>query len=293
MSVQGRVYDLGYRPYDGPRGGRAASVRALWVSSMRRAVGLRRTWRQKVVPWTLLAIAVVPAAVFVGVAYITRDTPASGFRFITYREYVGVSTALLLFVGLTAPDLICPDRRQRFLPLVFSRPLTGFDYVLAKVGAVFTIVFLFGLIPQVVLFTGQMLVSDAALDYLRDNAEVLWQAPVAVAVLALYLAMLGTAVSSLTERRVVGATTFLGLLLVSSIVSSILVGPNPHAEPAALLNLAQIPLLVRDLVFLRRIAFDNALSGTSGGGAMAVAIYVAVLAVCAAILAIRYRWVER
>ena len=53
----------------------------------------------------------------------------------------------------------------------------------------FAIVFAFGFLPQVVLFLGQMLVSDdGALRYARDNAEVLWQVPVAVSVLAMYYA---------------------------------------------------------------------------------------------------------
>ena len=186
----GAVYDRGYRGYEGDRGGRAAARTALFLASVRRALGIRRPWRQKVAPAVLLAIATVPAIVFVGVGYVTRDTPASDFEWITYREYVGVSTYLLAFVALTAPDIMCPDRRQRVLPLVFARPLTGADYVLAKVGAMFALVFAFGFLPQVVLFLGQMLVSeDGALRYARDNAEVLWQVPVAVAVLAIYYAV--------------------------------------------------------------------------------------------------------
>src|SRR5690606_24893833 len=99
----------------------------------------------------------------------------------------------------------CPDRRNRMLPLLFARPLTGSDYVVAKVGAVAAIVFAFGFFPQVVLFVGQMLVSDAALDYFTDNAAVLWQVPLAVAVLALYYASLGVAISSFATRRIVAA----------------------------------------------------------------------------------------
>ena len=78
-------------------------------------------------PWTLLAITTVPAIVNVGIGYAIRNDPFEipDFEFITYREYVGVSTALLLFVALTAPDVMCPDRAQRVLPLIFSRPLTG------------------------------------------------------------------------------------------------------------------------------------------------------------------------
>ena len=150
------------------------------------------------------AIATVPAIVYVGVGYVTRDTPATDFEFITYREYVGVSNILLVFVALTAPDIMCPDRRQHVLPLLFARPLTGVDYVLAKVGAMFAILFAFAFLPQVVLFVGQMLVSDdGALRYARDNAEVLWQVPVAVALLSLFYAAIGVAIASLTSRRII------------------------------------------------------------------------------------------
>ena len=63
--------------------------------------------------------------------------------------------------------------------------------------ALVAIVFAFGFLPQVVLFVGQMLVSDAALDYLTDNAAVLWQVPVAVAVLG----VLGSLKALLTGKR--------------------------------------------------------------------------------------------
>ena len=225
--MTGAVYDRGYRPYEGARGGRRAARAALWRLSIRRALGLRRPWRQKVAPFVLLGIAVIPAIVNVGVEYLTRDTVAEGLDFITYREYVGVSNALLVFVALTAPDIMCPDRRQRVLPLIFARPLTGTDYVLAKVGAMASILFAFSFLPQVVLFIGQMLVSDdGALRYLRDNVDVLWQVPVAVALLALYYASIGVAIASLTTRRIIAGATIIGLFLVSSIVASIVTGPE-------------------------------------------------------------------
>jgi ABC-2 type transport system permease protein len=294
----GAVYDRGYRPYDGPRGGRRAATAALFRTSLRRAIGLRRPWRQKVAPAVLLAIAVVPAVVNVGVGYLTRDTPAEGFQFITYREYLGVSSALLLFVALVAPDLVCPDRRQRVLPLIFARPLTGRDYALAKVGAIFTCVFAFSFLPQVVLYLGQMLVSDGALDYLSDNTAVLWQVPIAAALLAIFYAALGVAVASMSSRRMVAGATMLGITLVSSTVSAILVqanrgaGPDNGGHAAALLNILALPLQLRDLVFLGRIHEDSPLSGFTGGGGLAVAAYTAVVVVCLAVILGRYRSVE-
>jgi len=223
----GAVYDRGYRPYDGARGGRSAGRAALFRASVRRALGLRRPWRQKVTASVLLGIAVVPAIVNVGIAYLTRDTVASDIEFITYREYVGVSNALLVFVALTAPDIMCPDRRQRVLPLLFARPLIGVDYVIAKVGALFAILFAFSFLPQVVLFVGQMLVSeDGALRYARDNAEVIWQVPVAVGALSIFFASIGVAIASLTSRRIIAGASIVGLFLVTSIVAAALVGPR-------------------------------------------------------------------
>ena len=295
----GAVYDRGYRPYAEALGGRWATTAALYRTSLRRAIGLRRPWRQKVPPAVLLAIAVVPAMVNVGIGYLTRDTPAEGFEFITYREYVGVSSALLLFVALVAPDIVCPDRRQRVLSIIFARPLTGRDYALAKIGAIFTCVFAFSFLPQVVLYVGQMLVSDGALDYLGDNTAVLWQVPVAAALLALFYAVLGVAVASLTGRRIVAAATLLGITLISSSVSAILVEAEERSgsgggegHPAALIDVLGLPLEVRDLVFLGHLHEDSPLSGVAGGGALAVACYTAVVVAGIAVVLARYRSVD-
>ncbi len=298
-ATSGAVYDRGYRPYEGTLGGRRASAAALYRTSLRRAIGIRRPWRQKVAPAILVAIAALPAVINVGVGYLTRDTPAEGFEFITYREYVGVSSALLLFVALVAPDIVCPDRRQRVLPLIFARPLTGRDYVLAKVGAIFTCVFAFSFLPQVVLYVGQMLVSDGALDYLTNHLAVLWQVPVAVAVLALFYALLGVAVASLTGRRIVAGATLLGITLVTSAVAGILVEANrvggandPGSHPAVLINILALPLYVRDVIFLGHVGADSPLSGVTGGGGAAVACYLAVVGACIAVLLVRYRSAE-
>lgn len=348
--MTGAVYDRGYRPYEGQRGGRGSARAALYRASLRRALGLRREWRQKVAPFVLLAIAVVPAIVNVGVKYLTRGTPAEGIEFFTYRDYVGVSNALLVFVALTAPDIMCPDRRQRVLPLIFARPLTGLDYVIAKVGTMASILFAFSLIPQIVLFVGQMLVSsDGALNYLGDNADVLWKVPVAVGLLAIYYALIGVAIASLTARRIIAGATIIGLFLVTSIFSAILVGPRelqssgeasgpatsvleppgqPPApgqldqpdqpgqpplpelkpsqrpptsdyyvvrvasSPAPLVNLAGLPLILRDVVFLGEVSPDHPMSGLDNGGAFAALIFVLILATSAGTLVVRYREVE-
>jgi hypothetical protein len=332
--VTGAVYDRGYRSYEGERGGRASARAALFRASVRRALGLRRPWRQKVAPFVLLGIAAIPAIVYVGIAYVTRDTPASDFEFVTYRSYLAVSNTMLVFVALTAPDIMCPDRRQHVLPVLFARPLTGVDYVLSKVGAMFAILFAFSFLPQVVLFVGQMLVSDdGALRYARDNAEVMWQVPVAAALLSIYYASVGVAVSSLTSRRIIAGATIIGLFLVSNIVSNVLIESETirqseqgtitsppstlvteegvvvvpegsldgggvilmerDSNPAGLMDLLELPLLLRDLVFLGEIDEIDPMSGLDNGGLYAVLVYSAMVIGAFVVLFVRYDEVER
>jgi ABC-2 type transport system permease protein len=293
----GAVYDRGYRPYEGERGGRRAATLALYRATLRRALGIRRSWRQKVAPFVLLGIATIPAIVNVGIGYVTRNEIFQDrIQIITYREYVGVSSSLLLFVALVAPDVICPDRRQRVLPLMFARPLTGIDYVAAKLGAITTILFFFSFIPQVVLFVGSMLVSDSSFEYFTDHLDVLWKVTAAVAVLSIYYAVIGLAIASLTDRRIVAGAAVIGLFLVTSISSAILVGEEPgwnEGSAAALLNVLALPLELRDLIFLGHIHQESSLAGVSNGGLYAVLIYTGVLVIASATLLRRYRWVER
>ena len=60
--TEGTIYDLGYAPHEGARLGRRAALRAMIVDGSRRALGLRRKPWTKVLPWGLIAAAIVPAA---------------------------------------------------------------------------------------------------------------------------------------------------------------------------------------------------------------------------------------
>jgi ABC-2 type transport system permease protein len=154
-------------------------------------------------------------------------------------------------------------------------------------------VFGFGFLPHVVLFVGQMLVSDGALDYLTDNAAVLWQVPVSVALLALYYAAIGVALASLTDRRIVGGVAILGLALVTSTVAAIVTSAaGDDGSALDVLNVLALPLGVRDLVFLGHIGPDSGLSGVDGGGILAVGGYLVVLLSALALLFHRYREVD-
>ncbi|MGI9051708.1 MAG: ABC transporter permease [Ilumatobacteraceae bacterium] len=291
----GAVYDRGYRPYDGPRGRRTAAAYALYKATIRRALGLRRSWRQKVAPFVLLGIVTIPAIVNVGVGYVTRNRLIDRIEIVSYREYVGVSSALLLFVAIVCPDVICPDRRQRVLPLMFSRPLTGPDYAGAKFAAIFSILFAFSFIPQVVLFVGNMLVSDSALDYFTGNLEVIWKVPLAIVVLAAYYAIIGVAIAALTDRRIVAGATVIGLFLVTSVTAAVLLQDidRRRGSMAAVINVLALPLYLRDVIFLGSLGRGSPLRGVEHGGWVALTVYLVIMVIAAVVLLRRYRWVER
>ena len=73
MTDKGVVYDLGYKPHDGPRLGRSAAIRATIRDGLRRMFGIRRRARKKILPWMLFIIALLPAIVFVGLVFLTLE----------------------------------------------------------------------------------------------------------------------------------------------------------------------------------------------------------------------------
>jgi hypothetical protein len=173
--------------------------------------------------------------------------------------------------------------------------------VLAKVGALTAILFGFGFLPQVVLFVGQMLVvEEGALDFLTENAEVLWQVPLAVALFSLYWSTLALALSATTTRRIVGGVVLLATVLVTGTVSSILVEAGggdvenlfENGNLWGLLNVLELPLRITDLVFLGHVDPRSLVGGAEGAGLGVILVYVAVVAGSLAYLFHRYRSVR-
>jgi hypothetical protein len=150
-------------------------------------------------------------------------------------------------------------------------------------------------LPQVVLFVGNMLVSDSALSYFTGHLDVLWQVPLSVLLLSVYYAVIGVAIASLTDRRIVAGASIIGLFLITSITSRIFVRDSEFrgGSPAGLINVLRLPLYLRDLIFITHIEQGSPLSGVRNGGLLAVVAYTVVLATGCVILLRRYRWVER
>ena len=64
------IFDRGYRTYEGPRLGPAGARKAVFKDGVRRVLGLGRKAREKIFPWSLISIAVILAAVLIGVSLV-------------------------------------------------------------------------------------------------------------------------------------------------------------------------------------------------------------------------------
>src|SRR5262245_42707477 len=95
----GRIYDLGYQPYVGPRQGRPRAVQALFWAAFRRAWGIGRPFRAKLAPWSLFGFALIPALITLGIAALGAED-FSPFRYENYYDWI--SRIFLLFCTAAA-----------------------------------------------------------------------------------------------------------------------------------------------------------------------------------------------
>jgi ABC-2 type transport system permease protein len=219
-SPAGTIYDRGYRHYEGPREGRGRRVRAIAAAGVRRVLGLKRNWKTKVVPFALLVLAFGPVFAFIGARVLVGEAVG---EFLGYGRYLRVVAGLLLLFAATAgPELLCPDRRQNVLALIFTRPVTRADYLVAKLAALLAVVGLIALVPLVVLFIGNTLTADSAATYLRQNLDDLGRILVAGTVLTVFYSVVALAAASLTDRRAVATAGLLGVFLGTSALANIL-----------------------------------------------------------------------
>lgn len=252
------IYDRGYRRYDGPRTGLVGARRAVRRDGIRRVLGLRRKARRKILPWSLLAIALLAAAVFVSLHFAAsrigftdpEQLPRYGELF-DFFSWIGI-----LFIALAGPTLLIPDRVQGVFSVYFSRPLTVGAYLQGKLAAFLGVTALIYLVPQALLHLGlAFLAEDGFISYLGANLDVLWKVPV---VTAGYLALHGglvCLVSAYVNRTGMAAAVFLGLITAGgSVASRIGLLDAPLVRYVSLLAVDQHPRIIRDELFGIRTA---------------------------------------
>jgi len=285
------IFDRGYRTYDGPRSGPSGALRAVFKDGLRRVLGLGRKARYKIFPWSLITIAVIAAAVFVGIHWAIGDIAESvGEGVPSYGGLFDFYSAIsLLFIAFAAPQLLIPDRTKGVLSVYFSRPLTVDGYLSSKVGAFAALIGAFYMVPQLVLHIGLSLISDDGfIPYLTDNLDILWKVPVTtLAFVALHGAIVFP-LSSLINRTGIAAAAFLGVLTAGSgIAARVAEASFPGARWVSLLALDQHPRIIRDHFFEDTIDYPAEIAGFEVW--MSVVVIAVLVALAVVFVRQRYR----
>lgn len=229
----GSIYELGYQRYAGVRLGRRHAVWALYTQSLRVIFGFGRSGWAKAAAFGLIAIALLPAVVTLSVAALApRDVELTA-----PEDYYGLIEPLLaIFCAIIAPELMGRDQRTKTLSLYFSRALRREDYAVARYAAMVTAMLAMTLLPQLLMFAGNMSATSDVAGYLRDN----WQDLPAIVASALLLSALvagvGLAIACQTSNRAYSTVAIVAAFLLSTGVSTaIFEAAGPGAGKYALL----------------------------------------------------------
>ena len=290
----GRIFDIGFRRYEGPREGRRRAVLAIYKDGLRAALGLGRGGRAKIVPWLFIAASLIPALVLALLAgAVNRLAPDfdPSTDLPSHADFYGItSIVLLVFGALVGAELFCPDRRTRLISLYLVRPLRPTDYAMARWLALFTVMLAATWLPQIVLLAGLVLGASDPGSYLADHWLDVPRFLLSGLALAAYVATLAAFVASFTTRRAYAAAFLVGVFVVSA---AVVAGATDALAVdtgrwVALLSVRGIPLYINDLVF----------GGESSGSVHAaqalpsgvtVAWYLIVVGACAGGVLWRYR----
>lgn len=236
----GTIYDIGYRGYDGPRLGRRGAITAIVGAGLRALFGFGRSGRSKILPWGAVALATLPAGVAVAIRVLAGDI----IDLYSYENYLWETGALMpIFVAAQAPELMVNDMRHRVLPLYFSRPISRFDYVVAKLGALTLALLTLTLLPVLVLFFGRVLAAEDLVGALGDEVGALPGILGNGLLHAIVIGSIGLAICAVAGRRAYAAGAVLALFLIGGVVSGTFqeLGSGfeaiaPFANPLAILD---------------------------------------------------------
>ena len=238
MSAPAQIADRRFQHYVGPRLGVAFSFGSLTLHSMAWVLGLKRNARYKIVPFLVIGIAYLPSLVLIVVAAVAPPgTPLPGYL----DFYPFVMAAIFIFVALTAPELICPDRRHGTLRLYMTSNLGPGTYVAAKVVAVWAVLAIVTVGPVLIELTGYALVGNGP-SGLGEGARTAGRIVGAGLELAVFFGTVALAISSLTNRNAfASAGIILGFILTGAALG-ILQGPLQAPSWVTLVNVNQLPV---------------------------------------------------
>jgi ABC-2 type transport system permease protein len=287
--MSARIEDIGYARYEGERRSRLHAIWSLARFGALGTLGARRSWRAKIIPIALIALAFVPTLVVLGIHAIVGSRFAGRFPdLVPYSSYyLEIGIVVLLFAGITTPDLLCPDRRHRVLSLYLSTAVSRPEYVAGRALGALLPLLLCTLAPVLLLFAGNTVFADDAFTYLTDHWSIVPRIFAAGGLLAAYFALIGLAIASLTSRRALATGVYVGIMLASQTLAGTLAFGLDAGDGWLLVAVPRIAI-----VCVRSIYADG---HTHPGHAPLWAwwaVMVAIMAVSLLVIALRYRKAE-
>ena len=230
--VAGAIYDIGYQHYDGRRPGRAGAVRALYVQGLKSAFGIGRGGRAKIPPIALIVLMVIPAVIQVALAGIAQGN----LTVFTHDGYFGTTLWLFgLFCAFQTPELVTGDQQHRVLALYFSRAVLRSDYVIARVAALATTLFVVAMLPHVIMFAGEYFAAPHVLDAMQKSLPVIGRTVSSALAVAVLLSMVSITIAAVIRRRPFATAAILAFLLIASAFVAPLVMSRPDKMRGLLL----------------------------------------------------------
>lgn len=238
-NADARILERGYRRYDGPRLGRVSSVRSVMVHAMQRILGLQRPAWAKALPVLSIAIAYIPAIVFVGITALAPNDAEVQRQLPTYGEYYAyIVSAIALFVAFVAPEVICPDRRTGMLGLYLASPLDRTTYLLGKAWAIANVLLTVSVGPPLLMMIAFSLQGNGPEGLGGILSTVLHIVLSGLAITVFYTAI-SLAISSLTDRKSFASGGIIIALLLSTAIANVLDQGTDHAPQVV--NLLLVP----------------------------------------------------
>ena len=277
-----RIYDVGYRSYDGPRKPPAWALATVWRHTTQRVLGLHRSFRHKVLPGIALVIAFLPALIFAGISAFLPVDPILKDILPSYGEYVAyIATALALFASFVAPEALCTDRRTGMLDLYLAGPLDAKRYLAAKWVAVAGVMLTMTVGPQLFILVA-FTVEDAG-PPLGETPLLLARIVISGIGVALFYTALAMGISSLTTRRAAAAVATVLVLFVPGIGVTAAVESGGAPDELALLTPAvatefawrgfdDVPRAFAAELPIERLSTELVVAGLAGWIAVGVAV---------------------
>jgi len=219
-------------------------MRTTMVQGFRAVLGIGRPAKSKILPAICAVIAYVPTIVFVGLAVLIPGDLLDPNEVATYSDWYGfIISALVLFTGLVAPEVLTGDRRSGMIGLYLSTPLTRSTYLAAKLASVGLTLAIVTIGPGLLLLLGYSFVGEGP-GGLVEWVKTFFQIVAAGAVISGVYAAVSMAFSSITDRRAFASAGVILCLVVSAAVSGSLVEVAELNENIYLLNLFIAPFML-------------------------------------------------